>query len=243
MNTTDFKTWMQSTGASPGTVNSRVSNLGRIEASYAEDLDTVYDRDQCNTLANSLAYSTDDKKNGKPNPSRIEISGDLYTNLAMYRAAVNLYKRFREEFVPGEDPDPKPAPRDVEDQTFSLERDLQAALRQSIGQLEEGLAIIDDGMERTVPSGRIDILAQDSSGTQVVIELKAVRATRDAVGQILSYMGDIRQPDASSVRGILVAPSFDDRAISAARVVDGLQLMTYAYKFSFRQQVTSGQTT
>ena len=53
-----------------------------------------------------------------------------------------------------------------------MERDLQAVLRIAIEQLEPGLTIIDDGAERSVESGFIDITARDASNT-VVIELKA----------------------------------------------------------------------
>ena len=61
----------------------------------------------------------------------------------------------------------------------------------SIEELEPGLGIIDGGTERSVDSGFIDITAKAADGTVVVIELKAGTARRDAVGQILSYMGDV----------------------------------------------------
>jgi hypothetical protein len=73
--------------------------------------------------------------------------------------------------------------------TFGLERDLQNALRANIEQLEEGLKISDGGKEQIVPSGRIDITAEDQRGARVIIELKAGTADRDAVGQVLSYKG------------------------------------------------------
>jgi len=88
------------------------------------------------------------------------------------------------------------------DASFGLERDLQLALRRNIEQLEAGLSIIDGDREQTVPSGRIDITARDERGITVLIELKAASADRDAVGQILSYVGDVldREPE---VRGII----------------------------------------
>ena len=52
-------------------------------------------------------------------------------------------------------------------QRMGLERDLQIALRSKIEQLDPGLTVIDDGAERSVDSGRIDITARDSSGTTV----------------------------------------------------------------------------
>lgn len=116
--------------------------------------------------------------------------------------------------------------------TFGLERDLQLALRSNIGQLEKELKIVDGGKEQTVDSGHIDITAQDHSGVVVVIELKAGTVDREAIGQILSYMGDVAQSK-RSVRGILVAGDFSSRAVSAARAVPNLQLKKYSFQFTF----------
>ena len=115
---------------------------------------------------------------------------------------------------------------------FGLERDLQRALRINIEQLEAGLKIIDGGSERTVSSGRIDVMAEDKRGATVVIELKAGKADLDAIAQVLSYMGDIGE-SGKIVRGIVVAEEFSARAISAARPVPNLELRRYSYKFSF----------
>lgn len=123
---------------------------------------------------------------------------------------------------------------DAEDTAFGLERDLQQALRNSIEQLEPGLTIIDEGKERTVESGRIDIMARGRSGETVVIELKAGEADRDAIGQILGYMGDLmdKNPEAR-VRGILVARKFASRAVSAARAAANVRLVRYGFRFTF----------
>ena len=121
---------------------------------------------------------------------------------------------------------------DAIETTFTLERDLQQALRKNIDQLEAGLTIIDDGKEQTVPSGRIDITARDAKGATVVIELKAVPADRDAVGQILAYMGDLIGTT-PTVRGILIAGEFSPRAVAAARAAPNVRLVRYRFKFSF----------
>jgi hypothetical protein len=121
---------------------------------------------------------------------------------------------------------------DAVDTAFGLERDLQLALRRSIDQLEPGLIIIDGDREQTVSSGRIDITARDQAGTTVVIELKAGAADRDAVGQILAYMGDLMEGE-TRVRGILVAREFMPRAVSAARATANVRLVQYGFRFTF----------
>jgi hypothetical protein len=115
---------------------------------------------------------------------------------------------------------------------FGIERDMQTALRSHIEQLEQGLKIIDGGKETVVESGRIDITAEDRGGSTVVIELKAGEAGRDAIGQILAYMGDLTGGK-KSIRGILVAGDFSLKAVAAARIVPVLQLRKYSFKFSF----------
>jgi RecB family endonuclease NucS len=121
---------------------------------------------------------------------------------------------------------------DAIETTFGLERDLQVALRKNIEQLERGLKIIDGNKEQIIESGRIDITAEDCNGTSVIIELKAGTADREAVAQILSYMGDLMHKG-KPVRGILVAGDFPARTIAAARAVPNLQLRKYGFNFSF----------
>ena len=116
---------------------------------------------------------------------------------------------------------------------FGLEKDLQAALRGNIEQLEQGLVIVDGGAERTTRAGRLDILAQDDDGNLVVIELKAGRATSGSIEQVLSYMSAVEEEDGKSVRGLIVAGAFSDRIILAARAVPNLNLVTYSFQFSF----------
>lgn len=116
--------------------------------------------------------------------------------------------------------------------TFSLERDLQAALRSNIGQLEKGLSIIDSGTEMATEAGKIDITAKDASGMTVVIELKAGIAKPAIVAQVLSYMATVGEPG-ESVRGILVAGDFHARVVLAAKAIPNLELRQYGFQFTF----------
>jgi hypothetical protein len=130
-----------------------------------------------------------------------------------------------------EEPDAEEA-EEIETTTFSIERDLQNALRKHIEQLELGLHITDSGKEQVVASGRIDITAKDKKGATVVIELKAGEADHHAIGQILAYMGELTA-DKDVTRGILVAGGFSQKALAAVRVVKNLQLKKYGFNFTF----------
>ena len=124
---------------------------------------------------------------------------------------------------------------DPEQIKFSLERDLQRALRINIEQLEPGLKIIDSGGEMSVAAGRIDITAEDNEGKLVVVELKAGTAQSDAIAQVLSYMGSI-DAEGRPVRGILVAHDFHERVVHAAKAVPNLSLKAYSFQFSFEDR-------
>ena len=102
-------------------------------------------------MIQALLYSTDDQKHNRPNPSKIPFDGDIRTNLQSYRNAIEWYKRFRDDLgVEANVPDMgsvsvKVSPKMDEDsgQRIGLERDLQAALRININQLDPGLTVVD----------------------------------------------------------------------------------------------------
>lgn len=233
---TSYRNWLERRGYAGSTVQAQLHRVGRVEDFYG-NLDEHYDQDRLESVISELRYSTEDARRSKPNPTKIPFEGDIRNNLASYRNAVERYCKFRREereedlsgnvLVSGEE---------ERGHLIGLERDMQSALRQTIEQLEPGLAIIDDGAERSVPSGFIDITARDSSGAIVVIELKTGTARQKAVAQVLSYMGDIseEEPD-SAVRAILVAGDFDKKARAAARMVPNLLLRKYLVRFEFRE--------
>ena len=241
----DYRAWLEAQKYGAGTVNTLISRAGGVEGHYG-NLDDHFATDQMESLISVLHYNSEDERRGRPNPSKIVISGNLRTNLASYRNAVENYRRFLSGRAAGEMPldaltvaggglaDVQQAIEEDLGQRIGLERDMQAALRLSIDQLEEGLVIIDDGAERYVESGRIDITARDRNGTVVVIELKAGAAGQRAIAQVLSYMGDVALEDSDpKVRGFLIASSFDNKAMAAARVIPSLSLKCYGVKFSF----------
>jgi RecB family endonuclease NucS len=121
---------------------------------------------------------------------------------------------------------------DARNLKFGLERDMQQALRSHIDQLDPDLRIVDDGKERHVRAGFIDILAEDQNGSLVAIELKSGEAPDQAITQLLSYIGSLQAETDQKVRGVLVAREFSDRVRLAARAA-GIQLVEYGYSFTF----------
>ena len=246
-----YESWLKQQDYASATVQAQMHRGGRVEKHYG-DLDEHYDRDQLRVVIGELKYSTADERSNKPNPSKIPFSSNIRKNLADYRHAIERYCKFRRET---QDEDIGPGIRtptgggvnesaDDGGQLVGLERDLQAALRLAIEQLEPGLEIIDDGAERSVASGFIDITARDAQGTIVVVELKTGTARQGAVAQVLSYMGDIaeeEEPD-QAVRGLLVAGDFDKKARSAARVLPShiLSLRSYRVRFEFKDVDETG---
>ncbi|EEW25188.1 endonuclease NucS domain-containing protein [Rhodobacter ferrooxidans] len=230
----DYRDWLKAEGYSDKTISTQLSQAARIETNYGP-IEDILSNGGYDALFAELTYSSEDERRNRPNPSKIGIDGNLRNSLASYKNALARYARFLGA-APGEvvEPSVLPPADTMEKQRLSLERDMQTALREDLARLEPGLVIIDDGAERVVLSGFIDILARDAAGAVVVIELKAGKTDARVIGQVLGYMGDIAAEDAAAaVRGIIVAHDFDQRTRSAARAVPNLTLVRYAVAFSF----------
>lgn len=239
MQTSAFKAWLAQQ-YTRNSAASRYSCAKRVEEHYG-DLDEQYDVDGLSTLLSKLAYSLTDAKANKPNPTTLKITSNPYASLNSFKTGVRSYKAFRDSGGEAEVAADAAIERVAEEisarregKEFELERHLQESLRGEIEQLEPGLAIIDDGSERSVASGDIDILAQDRDGTLVVIELKRGLARREAIGQITGYMGDlmVEEPH-QNVRGILVAADFDKSCRGSVRAIPNLRLRRYRFSFNF----------
>lgn len=155
------------------------------------------------------------------------------------RSVINKYLQFRFEVVDAEEESDFANPEELKTlepigQAFQLEKDMQTAVRRQIGILESGLRIVDGGLERTVTTGRIDIVAQDDQDCFVVIELKAGSCPRGALEQVLGYAKDIKDEEAgANVRMILIAKSFPDRILAAADFIPSLKLVIYDFSLTF----------
>lgn len=233
---TGFYEWLkQYKGYDERTTASRISNAETIEKHYGNLDHHFINGTYQQEIIETLEYSTQDEREDRKNPSKIQINGNIREGLATYKSAAKLYQNFLKE-------EPYNASSESEvveliEQKISLERDMEKALRRNIASLEPNLRIIDEGVQRKVDSGFIDITCEDDNGL-VVVELKAGKAGDGAIGQILGYMGDLQDEESSkNVRGILVAHDFDKRAKAAARHVSTLTLKKYSIEFKFMDAV------
>lgn len=240
----DYQKWLVEQKYSEGTQNSQVYRVKKVEENYG-DLEQHFATGTYQEIINSLKYSANDERTNRPNPSKLIFEGNIRNNLQSYKSAAARYWKFLNEnkfqgnFMESEPTGYMTSPSVAEEsiqQRFSLERDMQAALRRNIGSLDASLRIIDDGAERAVNSGLIDITCEDDNAL-VVVELKAGTADSRAIGQILGYMGDLyEEEEGKPVRGILIAHDFDRRTKAAARVVPTLTLKKYSIEFQFKNE-------
>lgn len=93
MRVAEFKAWMEAEGYSANTINTQMTDVRRLDKAYG-NLDELPDGQTLGSIRNSLAYSKADQRDGRPTPAKFEIDGDLYANLAHFRAALNFYQRF-----------------------------------------------------------------------------------------------------------------------------------------------------
>ena len=136
---------------------------------------------------------------------------------------------------------------DVGSRKFAFERDLQNYLVQNLGLLEPGLKLYEDedgafnGVEFPAGQRYIDILAVGTDGAYVVIETKVSRAYDRVVGQVLRYMGWVKENLAgeASVRGVIVASEISKDLILATSSVGNIRLVEYEISFSLKS--VSGQ--
>lgn len=85
--------------------------------------------------------------------------------------------------------------------------------------------------------GRIDILARDKkSANYVVLELKRNQTSDDTVGQVLRYMGWVKQNLGDpGVRGVIVAGKYDEKLDYARKMIPGLEVFIYEVNFSLKE--------
>lgn len=92
----DYEQWLRRQQYQDNTIVAQLHRVGRVEHEYG-DLDKHYAADELESVIAALVYTTEDERQRKPNPSRIRFEGDPRKNLASYKNAVVLYRRFLDE--------------------------------------------------------------------------------------------------------------------------------------------------
>ncbi len=104
---------------------------------------------------------------------------------------------------------------------YASEKDMQEAILYKPELLEEGFRPVTKEMR--VDPGFIDIIGYDKENRLTVVEIKRVKAGREAVKQLRKYMDVIDLDEGRPVRAILVAPELARRAEKL--------LKTYGYEY------------
>jgi hypothetical protein len=217
----EFKDYfLNKVGAQPSTYNTYNSYLSRIDKALG-GLDEKIKADGTDAVV-SWAKST----NTPP--------FDVYPSHAR-----SVLKRYLQFLLEAETPTDEGGPEDeigTEESgglAFRLQKEMHAAVRKQLPNLEAGLVAADGGSEVTVATGKIDIVARDAKGKLAIIELKAGSCPPGAMEQALGYAQALSEERDEPVRAILIASDFPDRVRASAKRVPDLELLTYEFLLKF----------
>lgn len=140
---------------------------------------------------------------------RLRIAKATEKDLEVIQLALRVYQRLGYGATDGE--------------FFVLESGLEEAVKANLQQLR--LRLADESIQQQcnlgIGVGRTDLICLDKQDDFVVLELKAVHSSDLVVGQLLRYMGYIRENWAEKagkkVRGIILTPSYDEQLRLAAK--------------------------
>lgn len=93
MQETEFRKWLEAKGQSERSIGSRISTARRV-GNAVGDLDKVLNSQKIEDLLRQFDYSTEDERNNAPNPSPVQIDGNLRNGLASLRQSISLYADF-----------------------------------------------------------------------------------------------------------------------------------------------------
>jgi hypothetical protein len=219
--------FLNEVGASPNTWNTYNSYLGRITRALG-GLDEAIARDGADAVLLWGDTTVEPPFDVRPSQARSVLK--RYVNFVTGRGFENPDDVGAAE-LPGSDVAGEAEA--ASGLAFRLEREMQAAVRKQLSALEPGLVEADGGIEVSVETGRIDILARDARGALVVIELKAGVCPPGAIEQALGYAQSLFEDRNERIRVIVIASEFPSRMRAAARRITDLRLATYEFALKF----------
>jgi len=136
------------------------------------------------------------------------------------------------------------ASMEVERMEFAMEKYLEEFIEANFSKINFGakLELYQDeensGRQYPTPIGNIDLLAVDKEKKEfVVIELKKGRSSDVVIGQILRYMGWVKENLAKDydVRGIIIVKEKDERLEYALKLMPKVCLFIYSVSFDVKK--------
>jgi len=134
--------------------------------------------------------------------------------------------------------------REVESMEFAMEKSLEEFIEANFSRifganLELYQTEENNGRQYPTTIGNIDLLAVDKERKEfVVIELKKGKNSDDVVGQILRYMGWVKENLAANdyrVRGIIIVKEKDKRLEYALKCMPNVELFIYKVYFEVKK--------
>ena len=135
---------------------------------------------------------------------------------------------------------------EIESMEFAMEKNLEEFIEANFQKINFGskLELFQDeessGRQYPTPIGNIDLLAIDREKKEfVVIELKKGRSSDVVMGQILRYMGWVKEKLAKDfkVRGIIIVKEKDERLEYALKLMSNVSLFLYSVSFEIRRVI------
>ena len=136
--------------------------------------------------------------------------------------------------------------QEIKNMDFAMERYLEDFIETNFDKInfDANLELYQDeennGRQYPTSIGNIDLLAIDKEKKEfVVIELKKDRTTDDVMGQILRYMGWVKENLAKdyNVRGIIIAKEKGERLQYALKLVPNVDLFIYNVSFDIKKSI------
>lgn len=95
MNESGFRKWLEANYRS-NTVSTKLSEARKLAAAYG-DLDAAFNADRLEEIMQTLAYSSNDRAQNRPNPSKLHLtSTNIYRDLSNFRTTVSYYRNYRD---------------------------------------------------------------------------------------------------------------------------------------------------